>query len=84
MVPSVFERTREIGMLRAVAEIAREACVSETTVKTHVTRSLMKLCLRDRVQPSCSHTSSGSPNQGHRQPLRSLYTSNEGLPIQGS
>ena len=32
------------------AEIAREAFVSETTVKTHVAHILMKLRLRDRVQ----------------------------------
>ncbi|MGZ8687782.1 MAG: response regulator [Gaiellaceae bacterium] len=32
------------------AEIAKEAFVSETTVKTHVARILMKLRLRDRVQ----------------------------------
>jgi DNA-binding NarL/FixJ family response regulator len=32
------------------AEIATEAFVSETTVKTHVARILMKLHLRDRVQ----------------------------------
>lgn len=32
------------------AEIAREAFASETTVKTHVARMLMKLRLRDRVQ----------------------------------
>jgi DNA-binding NarL/FixJ family response regulator len=56
--PPAFEELtpRELEVFRLIArgmsnaEVAQELIVSETTVKTHVARVLMKLSLRDRIQ----------------------------------
>jgi DNA-binding NarL/FixJ family response regulator len=41
---------RLIGSSHSNAEIGRELFISDTTVKTHVTRLLQMLEVRDRVQ----------------------------------
>jgi DNA-binding NarL/FixJ family response regulator len=55
--PTLVELTaRELDVFRLIAtglsnaEIGNELCISDTTVKTHVTRLLQKLQVRDRAQ----------------------------------
>ena len=60
-----FEVFRLIGRGFSNQEIARELWISESTVKTHVTRLFTKLELRDRAQAVILAYESGLLSPGH-------------------
>jgi DNA-binding NarL/FixJ family response regulator len=65
LTPREFEVFKLLATGMANGEIAAQLIVGETTVKTHVTRVLMKLGVRDRVQAVVLAYEAGIVNPGH-------------------
>ncbi len=65
LTPREFDVFRLLATGMTNTEIAAELIVGETTVKTHVTRILMKLGARDRVQAVVIAYETGTVSPGH-------------------